>query len=229
MDLIREIDATSLARRAAVDIVADISDVLRSGREIYAIAVSGGSTPTLMLRALATADVPWNKVHIFQVDERVTDPDSDDRNLHYLKHILLEKVKIPDANVHPMPVETGNLTTASIAYAEEIHRVTGDGILDLVHLGLGDDGHTASLPPGSNILEVVDRDVWYVPEFNGLPRMSLTYPVINRARKILWLVSGEGKRDAVRRLVAADLTIPAGHVLQENAALYADQAAVPAA
>ena len=166
--------------------------------------------------------MPWSRVHIFQVDERVAPAGSEDRNFTQLTDLLIERVEIPSANVHPMPVESEDLASACCRYEDELQHVTDEAPLDLLQLGLGDDGHTASLAPGDPILEVIDRGIWYVERFNGLPRMSMTYPLINCAERILWLVAGSSKAEMCGRLVASDHTIPAGRVAPENAVLLVD-------
>jgi 6-phosphogluconolactonase len=124
-----------------------------------------------------------------------------------------------------MPVESKDLASACRRYEDELQLATGGAPLDMLQLGLGDDGHTASLAPGDPILDVTDRAVWYVQQFNGLPRMSMTYPVISRAERILWLAVGSTKAEMCRRLVASDGTIPAGRVAPEHAILLADRMA----
>jgi 6-phosphogluconolactonase len=181
-----------------------------------------------MLRALGGEDVPWASVHVFQVDERVAPEGHSDRNLTHLRESLLEHAPLPAEQVYAMPVEIADLNTAAAKYAAEIQNIVGaPPVLDLVHLGLGPDGHTASLVPGDPVLDVTDRDVAPTGVYQGRNRLTLTYPVINRARLILWLVTGGEKVPMYRRLQAADPSIPAGRVLQNNAVLLADRAASP--
>jgi 6-phosphogluconolactonase len=215
-------DGEAVARFAAELILEDCTAVLAARSGLYTLALSGGRTPRMMFRALAALPMPWRRVHIFQVDERVAPSGSQERNFTHLSKCLLELVEIPSENVHPMPVESEDLAAACGHYEQEILRVTGDAPLDLLQLGLGDDGHTASLPPGDPILDVADRGVWHVEQFNGLPRMSMTYPLINRAERILWLAVGSAKAEMCRRLVASDRSIPAGRVAGENTVLLVD-------
>jgi 6-phosphogluconolactonase len=221
----RYTDRRELARSAAELILDDCRRSLADRSRPYAIGVSGGSTPTLMFEEMAALPMPWSDVHVFQVDERVAPAGSADRNLTQLTDCLLARVEIPSENIHPMPVESDDLRAACQAYEREIESVTRDAPLDMVQLGLGDDGHTASLAPGDPILDVSDRDVWHVEEFNGLPRMSMTYPAIDRSRKILWLAVGHTKAEMCRRLIASDREIPAGRVSQHNATLLVDEEA----
>jgi 6-phosphogluconolactonase len=218
-------DANHLARCAAELILDHCVEVLGARAGDYTLGLSGGRTPRLMFQALAELPVSWSRVHIFQVDERVAPSGSEDRNFTHLSGCLLKLVPIPSENVHPMPVESGDLASACRRYEQEMQRVTAGKPLDLLQLGLGDDGHTASLPPDDPLLEVSDRDIWYVEEFNGLPRMSMTYPLINGAERLLWLVAGSAKAEMCRRLVAADDAVPAGRVSQEGAILLVDSAA----
>lgn len=215
-------DANDLTRCAAELILDDCVEVLEARAGDYTLGLSGGRTPRLMFQALSILPVPWSRVHIFQVDERVAPAGSEDRNFTHLSECLLKLVPIPSENVHPMPVESGDLASACRRYEQEVQHVTAGAPLDLLQLGLGDDGHTASLPPDDPILDVGDRDIWYVEEFNGLPRMSMTYPLINRAARILWLATGSAKAEMCSRLVVSDRTIPAGGVSDENAILLTD-------
>jgi 6-phosphogluconolactonase/glucosamine-6-phosphate isomerase/deaminase len=164
-------------------------------------------------------------VHVFQVDERVAPP-GPERNLTGLEEALLAKVPIPAGNVHPMPVEDADLAAAAGAYAEEIRAVVGnEGRLDVVHLGLGDDGHTASWPPGDPVVDATD-DVAVVGPFNGLVRMTLTPPAVNRADRIVWLISGAEKAGVLRGLLAGDPVLPASRVRRgAGVTLLADGAA----
>jgi 6-phosphogluconolactonase/glucosamine-6-phosphate isomerase/deaminase len=174
-----------------------------------------------MLRALAREDVPWDQVHLLQVDERVA-PDGDpDRNL-----IALHESLPAPARVHPMPVELDDLDAAARRYADILTSVAGSPPeLDLVHLGLGGDGHTASLVPGDPVLDVGDRDVAITGPYQGRRRMTLTYPALDRARQVVWLVTGEDKAAMLARLCDGDATIPAGRVRAARAAVFADHAA----
>ncbi|HYW03752.1 MAG TPA: 6-phosphogluconolactonase [Gammaproteobacteria bacterium] len=186
------------------------------------VAFSGGRTPWKMLRRLAQAPVDWTRVHVFQVDERWA-PDGDDaRNLTHLRKCLPES-----ALLHPVPVaEAGSPEEAAELYAEVLAREIGrGGQLDAVHLGLGEDGHTASLVPGDPVLEVTDRDVAATGEYRGHRRVTFTYPLINRARTLVWLVCGGDKRHALRSLLVGDPAIPAGRVRGERQIVVADSAA----
>jgi len=187
----------------------------------FTLAVSGGSTPAAMFAALARLDLPWSKVHVFQVDERVA-PDGDpDRNLNDLRVNLLDLVPVV---AHLMDVTAADLSEAAQRYAAEISDVTGDGVLDVVHLGLGDDGHTASWPPGDPVINVRDQDVAITQPYRGRVRMTLTVPAVNRARDVMFLAAGDGKRAMVKRLVARDHTIPSSHV-RDDATVLVDEAA----
>jgi 6-phosphogluconolactonase len=179
-----------------------------------------------MLRALAAEDVPWPSVHIIQVDERVA-PDGDgDRNLTHLRESLIQHAPLPPANVHSMPVEDADLEMAARKYVRVLEEVAGSpAILDVVHLGLGPDGHTASLVPSDPVLDVTDSDVAVTGSYQGRRRMTLTFPIINRARGILWVITGSEKVEMLRRLRAGDRSIPAGRINAANALVLADRAA----
>jgi 6-phosphogluconolactonase len=207
-------DADAVAREAAAIIDAEArAAVAERGR--FIMAVSGGHTPWVMLRDLAGEEVPWDRVHLAQVDERVAPPAHSDRNITHLP-----------AQIYAMPVESADLEAAAKQYAASLAKIVGaPPVLDLVHLGLGPDGHTASLVPGDAVLQVNDADVAVTGIYQGRRRMTLTYPILNRARRILWLVTGGEKAGMLVRLRDADRSIPAGRVEQERALVLADRAA----
>jgi 6-phosphogluconolactonase len=217
--------ADSVAQRAAAVIAADAKAAV-AARGRFVMAVSGGHTPWAMLRDLATADMPWPAFHIVQVDERVAPAGDRDRNLTHLRESLLERAPVPVDQVHDMPVEAPDLDAAAKQYAATLERVAGSPpVLDLVHLGLGPDGHTASLVPGDPVLNVTNANVAITAAYQGRLRMTLTYPMINRARRILWVVTGAEKAPMLARLLDGDESIPAGRVRREGALLIADDAA----
>jgi 6-phosphogluconolactonase len=209
-------DAETVARRGA-EVVAEQAAAAVAERGRFTFAVSGGRTPWVMFAHLA-GKVPWEKVTIFQVDERIA-PDGDpDRNLTQLQRSLPPGGA---ADVRAMPVWAHDLERAAEEYAAAL-----PDAFDLVHLGLGPDGHTASLVPGDAVLNVSDRDVALTGGlYQERRRMTLTYPTLNRARRILWLVTGADKVDALRRLRDGDPTIPAGRVETEHALVLADAVA----
>jgi 6-phosphogluconolactonase len=219
-------DADLAAREAARLIAADArQSVAARGR--FVIAVSGGRTPWHMLRALAGEDVPWAAVHLVQVDERIAPAGDPDRNLTHLRESLLPHAPLAEEHLHAMPVEEADAEAAARRYARTLARVAGTPpVLDLAHLGLGPDGHTASLVPGDPVVQVVDRDVAVTAAYEGRRRMTLTFRVLDRARLVLWLVTGADKAAVLPRLLAADPSIPAGRVRQERALLLADRSAM---
>ena len=218
-------DVDSVAREAAA-IVAAEARLATGVRGNFVIALSGGHTPWLMLRALAREDVPWESVHVVQVDERVAPEGDTDRNLTHLRESLLGHAPLRPEQIHAMPVESADLGSAAAQYAKTLTQIAGSpALLDLVHLGLGPDGHTASLVPGDPVLEVTDMDVAITGVYQKRQRMTLTYPIINRARRVLWLVTGSDKSEMVGRLRVGDKSIPAGRVQQERALMLVDRAA----
>ncbi len=219
-------DADSVARAAAATIAADARAAI-AARGRFALAVSGGHTPWIMLRALAGEDIPWAGVHVCQVDERVAPDGHPDRNLTHLRESLLQHAPLRPEQIHAMPVKTADLEAAATQYALALREIAGSPpVLDLVHLGLGPDGHTGSLVPGDAVLDVTDADVAPTGVYQGRRRMTLTYPMLNRARRVLWVVTGSEKVEMLRRLREADVSIPAGRVRREQALLLADRAAV---
>lgn len=218
-------DSASVARRAAEFIAAE-ARAAAAVRGRFSFAVSGGHTPWQMLRALADEDVPWSALHLFQVDERLAPAGDPDRNLTHIGESLLSKGKLPPGQLHAMPVEAQDLSAAAARYAGELSSVAGTPpVLDLVHLGLGTDGHTASLMPGDPALDVTRDEVTVTGVHQRHRRMTLTFPTLNRARRILWLVTGQEKQPMLARLRAGDRSIPAGRVRSEEALILADAAA----
>jgi 6-phosphogluconolactonase len=218
-------DAPTTAR-AAAERMAALSREAVAARGRFVVAVSGGRSPWQMLEALAALDVPWAALHLLQVDERVAPEGHPDRNATHIAESLLARAPLPHAQVHLMPVEASDLAAAAARYAETLAAVAGSPpVIDLVHLGLGPDGHTASLVPGDPVLDVATSDVALTRPYQGHPRMTLTYPALNRARRILWLVTGDDKPWALTRLRAGDRAIPAGRVRADAAEVFADAAA----
>jgi 6-phosphogluconolactonase len=186
-----------------------------------ALGFSGGHDPWSMFSQLEDHGLDWTKTEIFQVDERVAPAGSDERNLTH----LIESLSIgAQGSIRPMPVTDDDLDAAADRYAASLPEA-----LDLAHMGLGPDGHTASLVPDDPVLGVTDRRVAVTAgEYEGLRRMSLTYPELHRVRRLLWVVTGEQKVDALRKLLAHDPSIPAGRVEPGGDSLIlADRAAAP--
>jgi 6-phosphogluconolactonase len=207
-------DAEVVARRAA-DVVAAAAREAIAARGRFTFALSGGRSPWRMFRDLADEDVPWQEVGIWQVDERVV-PDGDpDRNITGVVQVIPS-----GANLRPMPVTEPDLEAAADRYAASLPEA-----FELVHLGMGDDGHTASLVPGDPVLDVTDRDVAVTGQYRGLRRMTVTYPVLDRAGLALWLISGRDKASMVPRLLAGDRSIPAGRVATAEQLVLVDAAA----
>ena len=216
-------DASAVADAAARHIAAAArAAVAARGRFVF--AVSGGRTPWVMLARLSTLDVPWSAVQLLQVDERAA-PDGDaDRNLTNLRTALLEKVPLAPSQAHPMPVESPDLEAAAREYSSTLEAVAGrPPVIDLVHLGLGTDGHTASLVPGDASLAVTDRSVAATGPYQGRRRLTLTFPAIDAAREVMFVVTGNDKAPMLARLLAGDPGIPAGRVRATSMRVLADR------
>jgi 6-phosphogluconolactonase len=209
-------DAAAVAGQAAAHVASFAREAV-ADHDRFTLAVSGGRTPWAMFAALASEEMPWEQTAIFQVDERVAPAGDGDRNLTHLRASLPAGGA---AEIHPMPVEGDDLEAAAAEYARELPER-----FDLIHLGLGPDGHTASLIPGDPVLEVADRDVALTGVYQGRRRMTLTYPALGRAKAILWLVAGGDKAQALGRLLARDGSIPAGQVEARHALIVADEEA----
>lgn len=218
-------DSDSVAREAAKIIALEARSAVHA-RGRFIMAVSGGQTPWKMLTALANEDVPWDGMHLVQVDERVAPAGDPDRNLVHLRESLLTRTPLRPEQIHAMPVEEKDLEAAAANYARSLEQIAGSPpVLDLAHLGLGTDGHTASLVPGDPVLNVIDRDVALTGVYQNRRRMTLTYPMLNRSRLILWLVTGAEKAGMLVRLRDGDDSIPAGRVRRDAALVLADRAA----
>lgn len=212
-----------LAADRAAELIAAAGAEAAAERGIFSLAMSGGRTPWRMLAVLGEMEkMPWSRTELFQVDERIAAPGSEDRNL---THLVLGLSIDHQSCLRPMPVTQRNLEGAARDYEGSL-----PDSLDCVHLGLGPDGHTASLVPGDPVLEVEDRWVALTAEpYQAYRRMTLTYPALAAARRIVWLVTGEQKRDALARLLAGDRSIPAGRVENDHMVVIADEAAAPTA
>ena len=207
------------AAGAAIRVAARIAERARETAErggVFSLALS--KSPPELLRALHAEDLAWPSIRVYQVDERVAPTGHADRNL---TRILEELPAAAHESIRPMPVEDPDLEAAAERYAAEL-----PAQLDLVHLGLGTDGHTASLVPGDPVLDVFDRLVAVTNEYQGQRRLTLTYPALDAAREIVWLVTGVSKRDPLSRLLAGDPSIPAARVSSDCQQVVADRAAV---
>lgn len=211
-------DDRSAARRAA-ELIAEAGQAAVADHGYFGFAMSGGRSPWAMLAILGDLEqMPWAETELFQVDERVASPGSTDRNL---THMVLGLSMEHQAALRPMPVTSRDLDAAAREYESALPEP-----FDLIHLGLGPDGHTASLVPGDPVLEVSDRHVAMTGgEYQGHPRMTLTYPALDAARRILFLVTGAEKREPLAQLLAGDHSIPAGRVENAEIVVVADEAA----
>ena len=211
-------DEKAAARRAA-ELIAAAGSAAHAERGPFGLAMSGGRSPWAMLAILGELEeMPWEATELFQVDERIAAPGDEDRNL---THMVLGLSMDHQSTLRPMPVTQRDLKAAAREYESSLPER-----FDLIHLGLGPDGHTASLVPGDPVLEVRDRRVAITGgEYQGHRRMTLTYPALEEARQILWLVTGADKRDQLAKLLAGDESIPAGRVRNENMVVVADEAA----
>jgi 6-phosphogluconolactonase len=218
-------DAEAVARAGAA-VTASEARAAVAARGRFVVAFSGGHTPWRMLHALADEVMPWAGVHVVQVDERVAPAGDTDRNLTHLRESLIAHSPLRPEQVHAMPVQATDLEAACARYAATLRDIAGaPPRLDLAHLGLGPDGHTASLLPGDPVLEVTEADVALAGPYRGRRRMTLTYPLLNRSRRIVWLVTGREKAEMLARLCQGDRTIPAGRISREQALVLADREA----
>ncbi len=226
VDIIVLPNIDAVARRAA-ETIADLASTAIGKRGRFTFALSGGSTPWLMLEHLARIEVQWGKVHVLQVDERVAPSGDPSRNWTHVNQSLLSRVPIPGSQAHAIPVEMTDLWEAAESYAQTLRRVAGSpAVLDLVHLGLGPDGHTASLVPNDPVLRVRNTEVAVTGVYNGQRRVTLTFPALNQARDVLWVAVGADKQGALAKLLHGDRSIPAGRVRSSHATIVTDIACI---
>jgi 6-phosphogluconolactonase len=217
------LDDPEAAHKRGAEVIVEGARMAVSERGRGALGVSGGRDPWPMISQLEEFALDWREIEIFQVDERVAPAGSDERNLtHLVKSLSIGA----QGSIRPMPVTEEDLEAAADRYAASLPEA-----IDLAHLGLGPDGHTASLVPDDPVLGVTDKRVAVTAgEYEGVRRMTLTYPELHRTRKLLWVVTGEEKRDALSKLLARDPSIPAGRVEPGGDSLVlADRAAAPEA
>ncbi|WP_111669598.1 6-phosphogluconolactonase [Algoriphagus litoralis] len=217
--------AEDVAKEAAIFIADRIREnIIKKGH--FTFAISGGRTPWAMIKELAKQDLPWEKVFLFQVDERKAPDAHPDRNLTQLFKAIEGTKLVLRLNIFPMRVNAEDLDEACEEYESHIKRLTENGKLDLIHLGIGTDGHTASLVPNDPVLEEKIKGVALTDsEYQGRTRMTLTYPLINQAEKILWVVTGEEKAEMLDRLLHQDTSIPAGRIEQHHAIVFTEESA----
>ncbi|MEM7465696.1 MAG: 6-phosphogluconolactonase [Pseudomonadota bacterium] len=221
------LDPAATAAAAASYIATAITERLRVAAN-FSVALSGGTTPKLMLARLTDESLEWDRLQVFQVDERVAPAGDPARNLNLIKDAVVTPGFLPVENLHPMPVEaiSAHSDAAADRYAQSLcQRLNTPPILDLVHLGLGDDGHTASLIPGRPEIDREDCDVLLTDLYQGHRRMTLSLPILNRARHRVWLVTGANKAAMLARLYAGDQSIPAGRLSSAKTVIFADTAA----
>lgn len=218
-------DAKGVAVAGAGWLAERLVDCVQEAGETV-LAISGGRSPWPMFRRLVSAGgVPWSHIHIVQVDERVAPAGHPDRNWSNVDEVFGQIV--PSKNLHPMPVEESDLESASETYAQLLLNLTAGRGIGVCHLGLGEDGHTASLFPGDPALEATDRAVVCTSEIHGgYRRMTLTLPVISSAQHVMWQVQGHTKKDMLSRMRRGDQDLPAGRVRRQHAVIFADQEAL---
>ncbi len=219
-----EADADALAREAAAWIGQQARSAIAE-RSMFSLALSGGRGPHGLFEALAREKIDWQRVHLFQVDERAAPLESPERNFRAIVALLVERVAIPCEQLYPMPVAGADLEAGAADYAATLERALGPGlVLDLVHLGLGEDGHTASLLPGDSAPES-GAPVIVSMEYQGFRRLSLNYQVLSGARRRCWYVTGAAKSEVLVRAVDGDPGIPAGRIEREDSWFFVDRAA----
>lgn len=219
-----EADADELAL-AAAGFIGEQGRLAIAERGMFSLALSGGRGPHGMFEALAREKLDWTRVHLFQVDERAAPLESPERNFRAIVALLVDRVAIPCEQLHPMPVAREDLEAAAADYAATLGRVLGAGlVLDLVHLGLGEDGHTASLLPGDPAADS-GAPVIVSQEYQGFRRLSLNYTILSGARQRCWFVTGAAKSEVLPRAVDGDAGIPAGRISREDTWFFVDQAA----
>ena len=198
------------AQSLAVHVAQWLSGLARAKQGPFTVALSGGSTPRATYEQLAKEDFPWERTRWFFGDERFVPPDDSESNYRMAQEAMLYRA--PEKNVYRVQTLGVTAETAALAYETELKALRGDGpMFDVALLGLGPDGHTASLFPGSAMLD--ERERWTgVVEALGHTRVTLTYPVLNDSAHVAFLVTGAEKRDVLRRVLAGDTSLPAARI-----------------
>ncbi|MGB3208635.1 MAG: 6-phosphogluconolactonase [Crinalium sp.] len=217
-------DGAALTERS-LNLILDKLHSAIEDRGVFTIALSGGSTPKPLYEAIAQQNLPWDKIHIFWGDERYVPPDDPDSNFRMAREAWLNQVDFPPSNIHPMPTQ-GEAATSADLYEQELQEFFKTAPLefpafDVILLGMGDDGHTASLFPHTDALQVRDRLIT-VGNKDGQPRITFTVPLINQARCVLFVVAGANKRQALAQIFAQegdDLAYPS-RLIQPQAELW---------
>ncbi len=223
---IEVIDGEPAVARRAATVIAEHAREAVSQRGKFVMGVSGGKTPWIMLRNLADEQLSWEKVHVFQIDERIAPSGDPDRNLNNLRESLLSHAPLMPDQIHAMQVESADLEASAAQYVAILKNFAGDPpVLDLAHLGMGSDGHTASLIPNDPVLDVNNRDIALTGVYQERRRMTMTYPLLNRSRFILFLVTGAEKMPMLQRLLKGDPSIASGRICGNSMLLLADKAA----
>jgi 6-phosphogluconolactonase len=221
-------DPERLAQRAAEWLAA----AAKASRDRFVVALSGGSTPKRMYQILAGMDLPWQRTHWFWGDERFVPPDDVLSNYRMAREALFDHAPVPAANIHPVPTQGLEPEAAAAAYEAELKRFYGgerldpaQPVFDITLLGLGPDGHTASLFPGTAVL--AERHKWVAAVIGAKDeaRITFTYPLLESSRHIAFLVAGAEKRRMLGLLLGGDREIPAGRLSKEHAQVFADSAA----
>jgi 6-phosphogluconolactonase len=208
-------DSDEQAAHRAVELIESAGAAAIRERGRFNFAVSGGKSPWRMFELLSDSSLDWSRTSMFQVDERIAPTGSRERNL---THLVLSLPLACQSAIRPMPVGAEDLEAAAAEYEYSL-----PDRLDLIHLGIGPDGHTASLVPDDPVLEVDDRAVALTAaEYQGSRRMTLTYPAIERARKVFFLILDGDKREAFERLLDGDRSIPAGRVSNPDMVVVTD-------
>jgi 6-phosphogluconolactonase len=221
-------EAVEDAARIAADELTRACAAAIAARGRAVIAVSGGSTPWLMLREFVSRALPWPSIVVAQVDERRVPRTDERRNLTRLEQILVRDGTLPSQNVLAIPVEAPSAAEAARRYEHALVRVAGaPPVFDLVQLGLGEDGHTASLVPEDPVLEIADRAVGIARSYQGTERVTLTFPTLDRARERMWLVTGAAKTRALAALIDGTGPTPAVRITRAATVVIADRAAAP--
>ncbi len=217
-------DPDALARHAAELMLA----AARATDGPFTVALSGGSTPKRLYQLLATLPFPWERTHWFWGDERFVPPDDPASNYRMTREALLSHVRVPADHIHPVPTVGLTPHDAATRYESTLRAILAPErpLFDVVLLGLGTDGHTASLFPGKPMLEERDRWVGATDDPQGAPRITLTYPALESSRETLFLVAGADKKERLREVLAGDRRLPAARLQPQGALRFlADRAA----